>query len=462
LLCTLVQHVVAVIPAMPAVTEEEAATLDRAKFHETYRTEKPVVIKGLVRSWPAYKRWEPAQLKRLVGNLVVQPFIAFDNVHFLENRDVVERREMPLAQVIEHVFEGRDVVLSAQPAGNEDTPASATAPRWPWFQCVCATGAAALSAALTGAVDPRSSNGAASVAAVGALAALVSQCCSGTHAAATANRIYLRGAVFNELKEDINVPTFMDGGPAKLSDDLSGIWIGSKGCITPLHFDAWHGVLCQVRGRKRVTLFAPEDTDNMYPRKQEDGMNMHTSELVLEQLDLPGCPAAASAGEVDADYMSKYPLAKTITPYTVDLEPGDALYIPPFWWHHVSSLDASISVPLRWQMKIMGDRTNAVRNVGFRGWRRNREKLRDDDNEGGRGDSAKEANKAAQMTEDEIMAKVAKLQKRKDLIDLGVVSDVQAVREAVVAAEGHVGRAAIALRKQKQAVDKEPISADDV
>lgn len=449
---------------MPPVAEEEAAALDRARFHEKYRTEKPVVIKGLVRSWPAYHRWEPAQLKRLVGSLVVQPFFAFDNVHFLENRDVVERREMPLTQVIEHVFEGRDVLLSPPPASDADTPGAAATPRRLWRECVFATGAAALGAVLAGIVDPRNGNGTASVAAVGAVVALVTGCCSATSvaAAATANRIYLRGAVFNELKEDIQVPTFMDGGPAKLSDDLSGIWIGSKGCITPLHFDAWHGVLCQVRGRKRVTLFAPEDTDNMYPRKQEDGMNMHTSELVLEKLDLPGCPAAVPAGAIDADYMNRYPLAKTITPYTVDLEPGDALYIPPFWWHHVASLDACISVPLRWQMKIMGDRTNAVRNVGFRGWRRNREKLRDDDNEGRRADAPVGPNKAVDMTEDEVATKAAKLQQRKDLIDLGVVSDMQAVREALVAAGGHVGRAAIALRKQKQAADKDPISLNDV
>lgn len=182
-------------------------------------------------------------------------------------------------------------------------------------------------------------------------------------------------------------------------------------------------------------------------------MNMHTSELVLEKLDLPGCPAAAPAGAIDANYMNQYPLAKTITPYTVDLEPGDALYIPPFWWHHVASLDACISVPLRWQMKIMGDRTNAVRNVGFRGWRRNREKLRDDDNEDRRADAPLEPNKAVDMTEDEVAKKAAKLQQRKDLIDLGVVSDLQAVREAVVAAGGHVGRAAIALRKQKRTAD---------
>jgi hypothetical protein len=456
---------------MPPVVEVDAGTLDRKTFHDTYRTEKPVVIKGLARSWAAFDRWEPAQLKRLVGDLVVQPFVAFDNVHFLENRDVVERREMPLAQVIEHVFEGRDVVLSADPA---DARAPSVAPPSPWLRyapAACAACTAGVAAAVTGAVDPRSISGAAGmVAAAGALVASVG-CCSSAAAPATANRIYLRGAVFNELKGDIDVPTFMDGGPAKLSDDLSGIWIGSKGCITPLHFDAWHGVLCQVRGRKRVTMFSPEDTDNMYPRKQEDGMNMHTSELVLEKLDLPGgSPAAAGDEGTEAEraaYMEKYPLAKDITPYTVDLEPGDALYIPPFWWHHVASLDACISVPLRWQMKLMGgSRPNAVRNVGFRGWRRNREKLRQDDDEEAGGDGGSKGNPKpaikVELTEEEISTKVAKLQKRKDLVDLGVVGDPHAVREALVAAGGHVGRAAIALRKQKQAADAEPITFDDV
>ena len=211
---------------------------------------------------------------------------------------------------------------------------------------------------------------------------------------------------------------------------------------------------------------------------------MHTSELVLEKLG-------------EAEYMEKFPLAEELTPWVVDLEPGDAyaqlhrpvilgtyanerlsgarvgrLYIPPFWWHHVESLDACISVPLRWQ--IGGDRTKAVRNVGFRGWRRNRNKLREvnphqhpdplvkkttrlsgvcgaQDDEDGDADKAAEGKAAAKpavaLTEDEIVLKVAKLEKREDLVALGAVSDAAAVREAVVAAEGHVGRAAIALRK---------------
>lgn len=111
-------------------------------------------------------------------------------------------------------------------------------------------------------------------------------------------------------------------------------------------------------------------------------------------------------------------------------------------------------------MKIMGDRPNAVRNVGFRGWRRNRDKLRDDDDGGGGNVTGKGDAKApaVELSEEEISTKVAKLQKRQDLLALGVVGDAAAVRAAVVAAGGHVGRAAIALRKKEQ----QPITSDDV
>ena len=37
----------------------------------------------------------------------------------------------------------------------------------------------------------------------------------------------------------------------------SGIWIGSKGVTTPLHHDAWTGLLFQLTGSKRVLISAP-------------------------------------------------------------------------------------------------------------------------------------------------------------------------------------------------------------
>jgi ribosomal protein L16 Arg81 hydroxylase len=32
------------------------------------------------------------------------------------------------------------------------------------------------------------------------------------------------------------------------------------------------------------------------------------------------------------------------SPVTADLQPGDVLYVPPYWFHHVESLTASISL----------------------------------------------------------------------------------------------------------------------
>jgi hypothetical protein len=116
-------------------------------------------------------------------------------------------------------------------------------------------------------------------------------------------------------------------------------------------------------------------------------------------------------------------------------------------------------------MKIMGDRPNAVRNVGFRGWRRNRDKLRDDTDDRDDGDAAggpKPAAPKVELSEQDISLKVAKLHTRQDLVELGAVGDAAAVRDAVIAAGGHVGRAAIALRKAKQAEGSQPITADDV
>ena len=50
--------------------------------------------------------------------------------------------------------------------------------------------------------------------------------------------MYLRGNIFGPLRGDIIIPDFMSGAQP-LDEELSGIWIGSKGCVTPLHFDPW-------------------------------------------------------------------------------------------------------------------------------------------------------------------------------------------------------------------------------
>jgi hypothetical protein len=42
--------------------------------------------------------------------------------------------------------------------------------------------------------------------------------------------------------------------------------------------------------------------------------------------------------------VASFPLFKDATVITVPLNPGDALFIPIGWWHHVRSLDVSMTL----------------------------------------------------------------------------------------------------------------------
>ena len=46
--------------------------------------------------------------------------------------------------------------------------------------------------------------------------------------------------------------------------------------------------------------------------------------------------------------IERFPLFVNAQPYHLILEPGDVLFIPPGWWHHVRSLDTCISVNYWW------------------------------------------------------------------------------------------------------------------
>jgi len=112
---------------------------------------------------------------------------------------------------------------------------------------------------------------------------------------------------------------------------FSGVWIGSTGATTPLHHDAWPGLLFQTYGTKRVAMYAPGDRSNLYFRSPLRGAGRWS--------DLPG----RSGDAPPADFPR---LARAVR-HVGTLEAGDALYIPPFWAHEIEAMEANISVPFR-------------------------------------------------------------------------------------------------------------------
>ncbi len=101
------------------------------------------------------------------------------------------------------------------------------------------------------------------------------------------------------------------------------LWIGNR-VTTPAHFDEYRNMACVVCGTRRFTLFPPDQVRNLY----------------IGPLDFAPTGAAISMARLDRPDDPRFPRLKLAMEHALvaDLEPGDAIYIPPMWWHHVASL----------------------------------------------------------------------------------------------------------------------------
>lgn len=139
------------------------------------------------------------------------------------------------------------------------------------------------------------------------------------------------GAIVDDISRRLAERT--DATPDR---QASGLWIGSRGVVTPLHHDAWTGLLFQFHGSKRIRMFSPTDRANLYfssPREPRDVWSR-----------LPGRSA-------DADPV-EFPLFARATPHEGTLVAGEVLFIPPYWSHEIEALEANISIPFRFTTTV--------------------------------------------------------------------------------------------------------------
>ncbi|UQA60395.1 cupin-like domain-containing protein [Polyangium aurulentum] len=131
---------------------------------------------------------------------------------------------------------------------------------------------------------------------------------------------------FPELRREMEVPIYCRGARWR----RSRLFLGAGGSVTPLHRDLAHNLFTQITGRKRFWLYHRADTAWLY-----------------SQSFLSGLPNFSRFDPERPEY-EQFPHAEAVRPIEVILEEDEVLFLPSLWWHHVRSLELSLSVSCWW------------------------------------------------------------------------------------------------------------------
>lgn len=102
------------------------------------------------------------------------------------------------------------------------------------------------------------------------------------------------------------------------------IWMGNR-TIASMHYDFSNNIACNMVGRRRFTLFPPDQIANLYPGPLEPTPGGQVVSMVdLRNPDFERFPNFREA--LDAAQVA-------------ELEPGDLLIYPAMWWHNVEALE---------------------------------------------------------------------------------------------------------------------------
>ena len=150
---------------------------------------------------------------------------------------------------------------------------------------------------------------------------------------------YLAMSTYVEaLLEDVNQGLFSFASFFELAMSPN-LWMGHGDTSGKLHMDPYDNLLTVLRGVKHVTLYDPLANENLYEGHMREaflGRDPETGKVIRKRL---GDSTAMVMSPVDpkAPDLERYPRFANAKPYHCTVRPGDALFMPSFFWHEVDT-----------------------------------------------------------------------------------------------------------------------------
>jgi hypothetical protein len=118
-------------------------------------------------------------------------------------------------------------------------------------------------------------------------------------------------------------PDFVRSNPMPLlpAQVTPRLWAGGA-VRTQTHNDRDHNLACVLAGRRRFLLFPPQQVVNLY----------------VGPLDQPPPLSLVDPEAPDYERFPRFRHALAAA-RVAHLDPGDSLFMPKYWWHHVTSLE---------------------------------------------------------------------------------------------------------------------------
>ncbi|KAF8076394.1 cupin-like domain-containing protein [Lyophyllum atratum] len=130
------------------------------------------------------------------------------------------------------------------------------------------------------------------------------------------------------------------------SPDAVNLWIGDSRSITNIHSDPYENIYTVVRGAKHFTLLPPTEGWCLNERKYPHATYARcpsTSRLIL----VPSTDMDEVRWSSVAEPHVQGALPPDAHPIHITLGPGDTLYLPAGWWHHVRQ-SGGTTIALNW------------------------------------------------------------------------------------------------------------------